>query len=418
MFGVWAVSAGIAAGATILAAAPLIALLAAVAGLAAGFVILEQKTGFFSTALPVVTDLLKDLYEIIGPTLYDALVTLKQGWDDLEPALSAVAAFLNSTLVPAFEAVGGFLVDHPKLLVALGAAILLLVAPWVLVIATIVLVLAKWDEIKAMFTQTIPQAIDSVITKIQELPIIGAIFTDTFNTVWTIVTTYFELIKVAFQLAVDTITNTFRFWKAIFTGEWGEAWQAVKDQFSTIVNSLDDVIGIAIDAVKTMVDSKLTMIGSIGSSIGSAIWEGIKGAIGTGSDLGQAFVEGIVGMINWIIRQINDAIPDKISIPLAPDITLPNIPEIGVPPSQGGGGRQWGGMMQYAEGGIVPGPVGAAQLAVVHGGERVLTPAQQRQQGTNVEIHIHSITGPDPQQMEQLRQLLAQVMRQEARFSA
>ena len=36
----------------------------------------------------------------------------------------------------------------------------------------------------------------------------------------------------------------------------------------------------------------------------------------------------------------------------------------------------------FATGGIVPGPVGAPMIAVVHGGERVLTPAQQRQAGT------------------------------------
>jgi len=35
----------------------------------------------------------------------------------------------------------------------------------------------------------------------------------------------------------------------------------------------------------------------------------------------------------------------------------------------------------FATGGMVPGPTGAPQLAVVHGGEQVLTPAQQRAQG-------------------------------------
>jgi TP901 family phage tail tape measure protein len=36
-----------------------------------------------------------------------------------------------------------------------------------------------------------------------------------------------------------------------------------------------------------------------------------------------------------------------------------------------------GGILGYAEGGIVPGPIGLPQLAVVHGGEQVLTPGQQ-----------------------------------------
>lgn len=52
------------------------------------------------------------------------------------------------------------------------------------------------------------------------------------------------------------------------------------------------------------------------------------------------------------------------------------------------------GIPGFAEGGVVPGPVGAAQLAVVHGGERVLTPSQQRGGARSVTYNIYS---NDPQ---------------------
>jgi len=39
------------------------------------------------------------------------------------------------------------------------------------------------------------------------------------------------------------------------------------------------------------------------------------------------------------------------------------------------------GLLGFQTGGVVPGPTGTAQLAVVHGGERVLTPQQQRGAG-------------------------------------
>lgn len=48
-------------------------------------------------------------------------------------------------------------------------------------------------------------------------------------------------------------------------------------------------------------------------------------------------------------------------------------------------------MMGFADGGIVPGPLGSPQLAVVHGGEEVLTPAQ-RQAGGGVMNHTGTIT--------------------------
>ena len=39
-----------------------------------------------------------------------------------------------------------------------------------------------------------------------------------------------------------------------------------------------------------------------------------------------------------------------------------------------------GGFLGFATGGTVPGPIGAPRLAIVHGGEQVLTPQQQRNQ--------------------------------------
>jgi hypothetical protein len=47
---------------------------------------------------------------------------------------------------------------------------------------------------------------------------------------------------------------------------------------------------------------------------------------------------------------------------------------------------------QYAEGGMVPGPPGIARHAIVHGGEMVLTPEQQRERyGVGGDGHTHAI---------------------------
>ena len=52
------------------------------------------------------------------------------------------------------------------------------------------------------------------------------------------------------------------------------------------------------------------------------------------------------------------------------------------------------GVPGFAEGGIVPGPIGQPMLAMVHGGERVQTPEQQR--GTsNITIYVQGASDPN-----------------------
>ena len=60
------------------------------------------------------------------------------------------------------------------------------------------------------------------------------------------------------------------------------------------------------------------------------------------------------------------------------------------------------GMQSFDTGGIVPGPVGAPMVAVVHGGERVLTPEQQRQGfggTTNVVVELTPARLDNPQDL-------------------
>jgi hypothetical protein len=322
LFTIWAVTAAIAAVATIAAAAPLILLALAVMGLFAAFAVLEAKTGFFSEVLLPV---LQDVAEFVGPILGDALITLKQGWDDLQPSLITVADFLNANVLPVLGTIGKFLTDHPILLAALAAAILLLIAPWLLVIATIVLVLAKWDDIKKLFTEIIPGAIDSVITKIQELPIIGAIFTDTWNTVWTIVQTYVQLVLLQVHFLFDSIINFFNFWKAIFTGDWSGAWNALKAQAEAIWNLLAGSFGVALDAVRNMALSKLAMIAQIGIDIGNAIISGFN-AVAVPDVISKPF-DIARDSVQWLIDRIQDLI-DKINSIPSPGDFLPGLPDV------------------------------------------------------------------------------------------
>ena len=60
-------------------------------------------------------------------------------------------------------------------------------------------------------------------------------------------------------------------------------------------------------------------------------------------------------------------------------------------------------LLHFALGGFVPGPLGAPRLAVVHGGEKVETPTQQRTQDAPITVtqenHFHG-GSPDPTDLE------------------
>jgi hypothetical protein len=303
-----------------------------------------------------------ELYIAVAKFLAPALVTLKEGWQDIEPVVKRVLEVLRP--------VGQFLLDHKEILVGLAAAILLITNPWLVVVAVLAVVLAKWDDIKKMLVETIPAAIDSVIHKIEGIPVIGDIFRDTLNMIEALTEAWVQGLIIQVQFLFESFTNAFNFWKAVFTGDWAGAWNAIKAQFETTVNALSGIFGVALDAIKGILSSKLTMLAGIGSDIGNALARGLEAAM--------------VTSLNWVIDQINTIIRAYNTIPVAP-----NIGTIGAIGSRSGGNLgpspRGQGLDRFDSGGIVPGPMGAPRLAIVHGGEEVRTPAQQQGGGLSMD---------------------------------
>lgn len=76
------------------------------------------------------------------------------------------------------------------------------------------------------------------------------------------------------------------------------------------------------------------------------------------------------------------------------------------------GGRWAPKLPNFDGGGIVPGPIGRPQLAIVHGGEEVRTPQQQQKTGGDVKIDINIHDATDPQKVGQIvRTQVTQVFR-------
>ena len=132
----------------------------------------------------------------------------------------------------------------------------------------------------------------------------------------------------------------------------------------------------------------------------------------TATNVATFFTSTFSGAIDWIIDKLSNLILkiqeaidwfSKLSISSSLQSTGDKIT---------GGLTNFGHMLGFASGGIVPGPLGSAQLAVVHGGERVITPSGLSAAGGGVVVNISGNTISNDMDMRQLAdQVGREVMR-------
>jgi hypothetical protein len=167
---------------------------------------------------------------------------------------------------------------------------------------------------------------------------------------------------------------------------WDKIWGWIKGAVQTAVHFVKEHIdwviaiafgpfGIAINLIRKHWDDIWDAIKSTAGGLGhffKSIFDGVVGVI-------QGSVNTVISVIDWMIRQINKF-------------------QIHIPSVFGLGGFDWNGLglselkpLSFGDGGIVPGPVGAPTLAVVHGGEEVLNVPQQRARagsGTTINLTV------------------------------
>lgn len=124
-------------------------------------------------------------------------------------------------------------------------------------------------------------------------------------------------------------------------------------------------------------------------------WEGIadlfNGALGAAFsnfqkekvDTLTKHLEDLRSIVGWITDRLNDLQGAIRGITL-PDWLTPSA-------EQGSGGTSMrGGLAQYAKGGIVPGPIGAPQFAIVHGGERITPVGKAEPTVININANVQN----------------------------
>lgn len=353
----WAAGAIAAAAATLAAAAPVIALAAVIAALGFGIIWAYQHVQIFHDIVNAVADFFTkqfvplmgqvgtDIVDVwnriyaVGKTVFDAIGSVVQG-------------FVNGPVKFLTDQIGSFSTwwsahwDEIKtVFTVIFDAIALYVAVW-------------WDYLKGVFQV----AVDAILPIVQiAWQVLQGTFHYTFDLITGVVRIAWDQMTGFFTTAKDAILGIVGVFLDLLTGHWGRAWSDIKDTVSTVLGDITGTIG--------------KVLGDIVGTVEKIAGDIFSAALG----IGRAIVNGVVGGIRAIAGDIWDAIRGAIEDGLS---HLPG-------PLKSVAKK----VLNFDLGGVVPGPVGKPQVAIVHGGERVLTPEQQSAMAGHARLPVASSLG-------------------------
>ena len=141
-----------------------------------------------------------------------------------------------------------------------------------------------------------------------------------------------DLITARVQIGFDLIKGIFETFKAVFTGDWSGAWEAIKDTGKRIWDTITGTFGDILDTLRGSWESAWSEIKwffeNIWWGIRSVAEKAINGLIG----LIEEGLNAQVRVINSMIRQIN-RIP-KVSLPEIEQVVLRRVEFVGDRPTR------------------------------------------------------------------------------------
>lgn len=220
---------------------------------------------FGEIIIPVLTDMVKGI---------TAFIAKLNSMDDGTKKLIIVIATIAAAIGPLLLIFGKLAISISAIIGLIGgtggltATIGLLAGPLGIVIAAVAALVAAWvtdfGNIRE-YTAEIFESIKSIISTAWDF-IVG-LWNSNFLHIQDIAKVVWDAIKIVFETALAVISDLFKFWAAVFSGDWEAAWEAVKDIFSTIWEA---IIRLATDF--------LMLIGKVIVDSGQALWESAKAA--------------------------------------------------------------------------------------------------------------------------------------------
>lgn len=191
--------------------------------------------------------------------------------DAVVKGISTAATWAQTAAVTAWNVVSGIATIATT---ALGAAFTFLTSPIGLVIIAIGLVVAagvllyqNWETVKAYALQ-LWENIVSVFNNIKE-SVLNAInsLAEKFPGAFELITTYFDDWKENINTVIESVktifNNVIEFVKNVFTGKWEDAWENVKNIFSSAFNALEALATAPLNAIISLANKVIDKLNSI-----------------------------------------------------------------------------------------------------------------------------------------------------------
>lgn len=344
----------------VLAANPIILVIAAIAALIAIFITLYNKCEWFRDA---VNEIFENVKEFIGSAVEVIKGVIGVIWENIKVIFSVVGEVLGGFFSVAWENIKGV---------------------WDVAVLYFTLI---WENIKVVFS-AVGEVLGSFFRNAWEI----------IKAVWDVVAAYFaavwNAIKTVFSVVKDVLTGDFKgAWdgiKSIFAGFanfFSVLWNSVKRIFSAVGSFFRDTFGAAWNAVKGVFSNFTSFFSGLWSSIkntftnlGTSIANAISGSIKAGINgvirIIENTINGAIGLINGAIGLIN-----KI-----PGVSISKISKLSLPRLAHGGIIGNGGAM-VAEAG--------PELVQMVNGKAVVTPLTNTARNTAID----TAKGGRPQQI-------------------
>ena len=285
---------------------------------------------------------------------------------------------------------------------------------------------ASMEQLKESLVRAVYPALEALVPIIEKVatwlgeklpPVIGAVVewfeknwpkirettVEVFEAVQKVIEDVWAKIEPIVKGAMDVIQGVIKTVMSVIKGDWGSVWDGIKQIVSGVWDAIKQIVGLALEGLKAL-------MGLAWDGIKAAVraaWEWVKrevreaiqglvdqvskipalmlGALGNLGKLlankGREIIQGLIDGVNakWdaFVSNLRNKILGARAL-FSPLRRAARDAGAAVAVALGGGAAPKSGstgssrVMAFDNGGVVPGPVGAPQMALVHGGETVL----------------------------------------------